>query len=71
MLFVGSRLALNFHYTVSDCVKWYIFQEVGTLTLIAAVESVLIVRGVLFPCRFPECSFISIKYTPCMTEAAS
>ncbi|KAF8269166.1 hypothetical protein EI94DRAFT_1682202 [Lactarius quietus] len=44
LLFVGSRLAVNLHYTHSDCVKWYIFQEVGTQVLIATVESILIVR---------------------------
>ena len=45
LLFVGSRMAINFNYTYSDCVKWYIFQEVGTQVLIATVESILIVRG--------------------------
>ncbi|KAI0277553.1 hypothetical protein BGY98DRAFT_608682 [Russula aff. rugulosa BPL654] len=45
LLFVGSELSIAFHYTESDCVKWYIFQEVGTQLLVAAVESILIVRG--------------------------
>jgi hypothetical protein len=51
LLFVGTRLSVSFNYTYSDCVKWYIFQEVGTQVLIATVESVLIVRGMssLFP----------------------
>lgn len=44
LLFVGTRLSVSFNYTYSDCVKWYIFQEVGTQVLIATVESVLIVR---------------------------
>ncbi|KAH9023637.1 hypothetical protein EDB84DRAFT_468732 [Lactarius hengduanensis] len=44
LLFVGTRMALSLHYTYSDCVKWYIFQEVGTQALIAAVEFILIVR---------------------------
>ncbi|KAF8466810.1 hypothetical protein DFH94DRAFT_600929, partial [Russula ochroleuca] len=44
LLFVGTELSIGFHYTDSDCVKWYIYQEVGTQLLIAAVESVLIVR---------------------------
>jgi hypothetical protein len=44
LLFVGTRLSLDFNYTYSDCVKWYIFQEVGTQVLIATVESILIVR---------------------------
>lgn len=47
LLFVGSELSVGFHYTESDCVKWYIFQEVGTQLLVAAVESILIVRGML------------------------
>lgn len=45
LLFVGTRLAPSFHYTKGDCVKWYIFQEVGTQLLIAGVESILILRG--------------------------
>src|SRR6266478_3117612 len=45
LLFVGTELSVGFHYTESDCVKWYIFQEVGTQLLVAAVESILIVRG--------------------------
>jgi hypothetical protein len=45
LLFVGTEYAISFHYTESDCVKWYIFQEVGTQLLVAAVESILIVRG--------------------------
>ncbi|KAI9457485.1 hypothetical protein BJY52DRAFT_1086453, partial [Lactarius psammicola] len=44
LLFIGTRLAFSFHYTYGDCVKWYIFQEVGTQALIAAVEFVLIIR---------------------------
>ncbi|KAI0270460.1 hypothetical protein BC834DRAFT_515516 [Gloeopeniophorella convolvens] len=44
LLFVGTRLALDYHYTESDCVKWYIFQEVGTQLLIASVEVILIIR---------------------------
>ncbi|KAH9041883.1 hypothetical protein EDB83DRAFT_2295451 [Lactarius deliciosus] len=44
LLFVGTRIAFTLHYTYSDCVKWYIFQEVGTQALIAAVEFILIVR---------------------------
>jgi len=44
LLFVGTQFALDFHYTESDCVKWYIYQEVGTQLLIAAVESILIIR---------------------------
>ncbi|KAH8999700.1 hypothetical protein EDB86DRAFT_2828309 [Lactarius hatsudake] len=44
LLFVGTRIAFSLHYTYSDCVKWYIFQEVGTQALIAAVEFILIVR---------------------------
>jgi len=47
LLFVGTQLALDFHYTERDCVKWYIYQEVGTQLLIAAVESILIIRGTL------------------------
>lgn len=57
VLFVGTPLALYLRYTDSDCVKWYIFQEVGTQVLIAAVESILIVRGVLSlfsPYRYAE-----------------
>ncbi|KAH9008682.1 hypothetical protein EDB85DRAFT_2163994 [Lactarius pseudohatsudake] len=38
LLFVGTRIVFSLHYTYSDCVKWYIFQEVGTQALIAAVE---------------------------------
>lgn len=45
LLFVGTRLSISFNYKYSDCVKWYIFQEVGTQVLIATVESILIVRG--------------------------
>jgi hypothetical protein len=48
LLFVGTQLAIGFHYTESDCIKWYIFQEVGTLLLVATVESILIMRGTLF-----------------------
>jgi hypothetical protein len=48
LLFVGTQLAPGFHYTESDCVKWYIFQEVGTQLLIAGVESILILRGMLY-----------------------
>ncbi|KAH9016688.1 hypothetical protein EDB85DRAFT_2295106 [Lactarius pseudohatsudake] len=44
LLFVGTRIVFSLHYTYSDCVKWYIFQEVGTQALIAAVEFILIVR---------------------------
>ncbi|KAH8986466.1 hypothetical protein EDB92DRAFT_1949136 [Lactarius akahatsu] len=44
LLFVGTRIAFSLHYTYSDCVKWYVFQEVGTQALIAAVEFILIVR---------------------------
>lgn len=44
LLFVGTELSIGFHYTESDCVKWYIFQEVGTQLLVAVVESILIVR---------------------------
>ncbi|KAH9985263.1 hypothetical protein BJV77DRAFT_1071528 [Russula vinacea] len=44
LLFVGTELSISFHYTESDCVKWYIYQEVGTQLLVAAVESILIVR---------------------------
>ncbi|KAI0290331.1 hypothetical protein B0F90DRAFT_1672015 [Multifurca ochricompacta] len=44
LLFTGTQLALNFHYTESDCIKWYIFQEVGTQLLIAAVEFILLIR---------------------------
>jgi hypothetical protein len=61
LLFVGTRLSLDFNYTYSDCVKWYIFQEIGTQVLIATVESILIVRGVLSRwslCRYAYC-FIS------------
>ena len=47
LLFVGTELSISFHYTESDCVKWYIFQEVGTQLLVASVESILIVRGML------------------------
>lgn len=47
LLFVGTELSIAFHYTESDCVKWYIFQEVGTQLLVAVVESILIVRGTL------------------------
>lgn len=47
LLFVGTELSIRFHYTESDCVKWYIFQEVGTQLLVAVVESILIVRGML------------------------
>jgi hypothetical protein len=47
LLFVGTELSIGFHYTESDCVKWYIFQEVGTQLLVAVVESILIVRGML------------------------
>ncbi|KAH9024338.1 hypothetical protein EDB84DRAFT_1507095 [Lactarius hengduanensis] len=41
---VSTRIVFSLHYTYSDCVKWYIFQEVGTQALIAAVEFILIVR---------------------------
>lgn len=60
LLFVGTEFSIRFHYTESDCVKWYIFQEVGTLLLIAAVESILIVRGMLsISILGPfECSFL-------------
>ncbi|KAH9974224.1 hypothetical protein BJV74DRAFT_753527, partial [Russula compacta] len=44
LLFVGTRISLNFHYTERDCIKWYIFQEVGTQLLVAAVEFILIIR---------------------------
>ncbi|KAI0248021.1 hypothetical protein BJV78DRAFT_1076238, partial [Lactifluus subvellereus] len=44
LLFAGTQLATNFHYTESDCIKWYIFQEVGTQLLVAAVEFILIIR---------------------------
>lgn len=44
MLFVGTQFSLGFHYTESDCVKWYVFQEVSTQLLIAGVESILIIR---------------------------
>jgi hypothetical protein len=54
LLFVGTRLAFSFHYTESDCVKWYIFQEVGTQLLIAGVESILILRGMLFTISTPR-----------------
>ena len=54
LLFTGTQLAVNFHYTESDCVKWYIFQEVGTQLLVAAVEFILIIRGtVLYPSARP------------------
>ncbi|KAH9057068.1 hypothetical protein EDB83DRAFT_2316045 [Lactarius deliciosus] len=43
MLFVGTQIAFSLHYTYSDHIKWYIFQEVGTQALIAAVEFILIV----------------------------
>ena len=71
LLFVGTRVAFSLNYTYSDCVKWYIFQEVGTQALIAAVEFILIVRGPLslhFPYRRRA---HSSKFTLCMTEAAS
>jgi hypothetical protein len=45
LLFVGTRLSIGLHYTYDDCVKWYIFQEIGTQALIATVEFILIVRG--------------------------
>ncbi|KAI0289253.1 hypothetical protein BC826DRAFT_1032537 [Russula brevipes] len=44
LLFVGTQLAIGFHYTESDCIKWYIFQEVGTQLLVATVEFILIMR---------------------------
>lgn len=62
MLFVGTQFSLSFHYTESDCVKWYVFQEVGTQLLIAGVESILIIRGMLsafLPLHRPNRSFVS------------
>ncbi|KAH9160035.1 hypothetical protein EDB89DRAFT_2082581 [Lactarius sanguifluus] len=43
LLFVGTQIAFSLHYANSDCIKWYIFQEVDTQALIAAVEFILIV----------------------------
>ena len=56
LLFVGTRLSISFNYKYSDCVKWYIFQEVGTQVLIATVESILIVRGA--SCCTPSMSLL-------------
>ncbi|KAI0295174.1 hypothetical protein B0F90DRAFT_1919443 [Multifurca ochricompacta] len=65
LLFTGTQLALNFHYTESDCIKWYIFQEVGTQLLIAAVEFILLIRRMLIPPSFihpsPNYSYISLE----------
>jgi hypothetical protein len=60
LLFVGTELSIRFHYTESDCVKWYIFQEVGTQLLVAVVESILIVRGMLSIFR----TLIPTDYSP-------
>ncbi|KAI0270462.1 hypothetical protein BC834DRAFT_967250 [Gloeopeniophorella convolvens] len=44
LLFIGTYLPVDFHYTEADCVRWYIFQQVGTQLLVAAVEVILIMR---------------------------
>ena len=72
LLFVGTQIALRFHYTESDCIKWYVFQEVGTQLLIAAVEFILIIRGMPFAVSIPPPQrFIYLKYMPSTTANAT
>jgi hypothetical protein len=71
LLFVGTQIALRFHYTESDCIKWYVFQEVGTQLLIAAVELILIIRGMPFAVSTsPPQMLIYLKYMSSMTASA-
>lgn len=44
LIFDGTDVAKPFHYTLHACRIWYIFQEVSTQVLIAAVEIVLMLR---------------------------
>ncbi|KZV69424.1 hypothetical protein PENSPDRAFT_580985 [Peniophora sp. CONT] len=44
LIFVGTDIAAEFHYTRGSCVSWYIYQEVATDLLVAAVEIILMLR---------------------------
>ncbi|KAG9220641.1 hypothetical protein CCMSSC00406_0003740 [Pleurotus cornucopiae] len=42
--FVGTEIAESFHYTAHDCYVWQVFQGVASVSIIAAVDIILILR---------------------------
>ncbi|KAF4598135.1 hypothetical protein EYR38_006531 [Pleurotus pulmonarius] len=42
--FVGTEIAESFHYTTHDCYIWQVFQGVASVSIIAAVDVILILR---------------------------
>ncbi|KAL4268503.1 Chitin synthase export chaperone [Pleurotus pulmonarius] len=42
--FVGTQISASFHYTTHDCYIWQIFQGVASVSIIVAVDIILILR---------------------------
>jgi hypothetical protein len=47
ILFVGTELTPQFHFTPHDCYLWQVWQGVSAMTVMTAVDIILIVRGTL------------------------
>lgn len=54
LIFVGTDISAELHYTRRSCISWYIYQEVATDLLVAAVEIILMIRGARPPA--PSCA---------------
>jgi hypothetical protein len=48
ILFVGTEISPQFHFTLYDCEVWAIYQAAAALLLLAAVDYILLLRGMAF-----------------------
>jgi hypothetical protein len=48
ILFVGTELSPQFHFTFRDCEVWAIYQAAAALVLLAAVDYIILLRGMAF-----------------------
>lgn len=49
ILFVGTELTPQFHFTPHDCFIWQVWQGVSAILVVGAVDVILVLRGVSRP----------------------
>lgn len=62
---MGTEIAESFHYTVHDCYIWQVFQGVASVSIIAAVDIILILRGT---CLFHAATNDLMVFSVCLVQ---
>lgn len=57
ILLIGSELTPHFHFTAHDCYIWQIYQGVAASSIVAMVDTVLILRSTYRSLHFFHCKF--------------